>query len=101
MLVMATVSYGITCSNVWAITQTLAGPAAAGRWTGLQNFMGNLAGILAPALTGIVVDRTGHFFWAFAITACVSLLGSIAYIFAIGPVEPVIWNYEKRLEALS
>jgi len=96
MLVMATTSYGITCSNVWAITQTLAGPATAGRWTGLQNFMGNLAGIIAPALTGIVVDRTGHFFWAFAITASVSLLGSLAYTFAIGPVEPVLWSCEKR-----
>ncbi len=95
MLVMATTSYGITCSNVWAITQTLAGPATAGRWTGLQNFMGNLAGIIAPALTGIVVDRTGHFFWAFAITASISLLGSIAYTFAIGPVEPVLWSCEK------
>jgi hypothetical protein len=58
MLVVATASYGITCSNVWAITQTLAGPATAGRWTGLQNFMGNFAGILAPAVTGIVVYRT-------------------------------------------
>lgn len=95
MLVVATASYGITCSNVWAITQTLAGPATAGRWTGLQNFMGNFAGILAPAVTGIVVDRTAHFFWAFAITACVSLLGSMAYVFAIGPVRPAVWNLQK------
>jgi MFS transporter, ACS family, D-galactonate transporter len=99
MLGMATASYGITCSNVWAITQTLAGPDAAGRWTGLQNFVGNFAGIIAPALTGFVVDRTGHFFWAFAITACVSLLGSIAYAFAIGTVEPVAWNVESSAES--
>jgi ACS family D-galactonate transporter-like MFS transporter len=92
MLVLATASYGICCSNVWAITQTLAGPAAAGRWTGLQNFMGNFAGIAAPALTGFVVDRTGHFFWPFAIAASVALLGSFAYMFVIGPVEPVAWQ---------
>jgi ACS family D-galactonate transporter-like MFS transporter len=92
MLVMATASYGICCSNVWAITQTLAGPAAAGRWTGLQNFAGNFAGMIAPVLTGFVVDRTGHFFWAFAIAAGISVLGSIAYGFAIGPVEPVEWG---------
>ena len=101
MLVLATTSYGITCSNVWAITQTLAGPATAGRWTGLQNFMGNLAGILAPVVTGFVVDRTGHFFWAFAVTACVSVLGSMAYVFAIGPVEPAAWNLENGSDALS
>jgi MFS family permease len=92
MLVMATASYGITCSNVWAITQTLAGPAAAGRWTGIQNFLGNLAGITAPALTGFILDRTGHFFWPFAITAGVALLGSVAYAFVIGPVQPVTWK---------
>jgi ACS family D-galactonate transporter-like MFS transporter len=91
MLVLATASYGICCSNIWAITQTLAGPSAAGRWTGLQNFTANFAGILAPALTGFVVDRTGHFFWPFAITASVALMGSFAYIFGIGPVEPVTW----------
>lgn len=92
MLVLATASYGMCCSNVWAITQTLAGPAAAGRWTGLQNFVGNLAGITAPALTGFIVDRTGHFFLAFAITAGVSLLGSIIWVFFIGPVVPVAWS---------
>jgi len=44
----------MSASNIWAITQTLAGPYAAGRWTGLQNFVGNLAGVVAPALTGFV-----------------------------------------------
>jgi ACS family D-galactonate transporter-like MFS transporter len=92
MLVLATASYGICCSNVWAITQTLAGPAAAGRWTGVQNFVGNFAGIIAPALTGFVVDRTGHFFIAFAIAATFSVLGAISYIFIIGSVQPVHWN---------
>ncbi len=95
MLVMATASYGICCSNVWAITQTLAGPAAAGRWTGLQNFVGNFAGVIAPALTGLVVDRSGHFFWAFAIAACVTSLGALAYAFAIGAVKPVEWRLER------
>jgi MFS transporter, ACS family, D-galactonate transporter len=94
MLGLATASYGICASNVWAITQTLAGPAAAGRWTGLQNFMGNFAGIIAPALTGFVVDRTGHFFWPFAIAAGVALLGSVAYMFVIGPVRPVLWKIQ-------
>jgi len=99
MLVLATVGYGICCSNVWAITQTLAGPAAAGRWTGLQNFMGNFAGITAPAVTGFVVDLTGHFFWAFFITAVFSLLGALCWIFIVGPVEPVSWEPRRICEA--
>jgi MFS transporter, ACS family, D-galactonate transporter len=101
MLLLATTSYGICCSNVWAITQTLAGPAAAGRWTGLQNFVGNFAGITAPALTGFIVSRTGHFAWAFSITAAVALAGAIIWVFFVGAVEPVTWKPAWTSEAVT
>jgi len=92
MLMLASIAYGAYTSNLWATTQTLAGPQAAGRWTGFQNFVGNLSGILAPAITGFVVDRTGHFFAAFAITAVVAVLGSLSWVFAVGRVEEVNWG---------
>ncbi len=81
----------MSSSNIWAITQTLAGPYAAGRWTGMQNFVGNLSGIVAPALTGFVLDRTGHFYWPFAILSVVALLGSLSWVFLVGPVREVTW----------
>jgi ACS family D-galactonate transporter-like MFS transporter len=81
---------GLCTSNLWAITQTLAGPLAAGKWTGVQNFAGNFAGI-APALTGFVVGRTGHFFWAFTVAAGVLLGGAMSWAFIVGRVEPVQW----------
>jgi MFS family permease len=87
---------GLCTSNLWAITQTLAGPLAAGKWTGLQNFVGNFAGIVSPALTGFVVERTGHFFWAFAVTAGVLLGGAISWAFVVGPVKPVEWVSQRR-----
>jgi MFS transporter, ACS family, D-galactonate transporter len=83
---------GLCTSNLWAITQTIAGPQAAGKWTGLQNFAGNLAGVVSPALTGMVVDRTGHFFWAFVVAATVLLVGSLSWVFVVGRVEPVVWR---------
>ena len=95
MVVMATIGYGICSSNVWAITQTLAGPQAAGRWTGVQNFMGNLAGIVAPALTGFVVNRTGEFFWPFLITAGMSAMGTLCWVFFVGPVRQVAWRVQN------
>ena len=61
LLLLACVAFGTYTSNHWAITQTLAGPLAAGRWTSLQNGIGNLSGIVASWLTGVVVDRTGSF----------------------------------------
>jgi len=91
MAVLVAASLGVCSSNVWAITQTLAGPSAAGRWTGIENFVGNLGGAVAPALTGFVLGRTGHYFWAFAITAVVSLLGALSWAFWIGRIEPVVW----------
>lgn len=94
-IILTTSSLGMSSSNVWAITQTLAGPQAAGRWTGLQNFVGNFAGIVAPALTGFVLERTGNFFWPFAITAVMCLLGAASWIFLIGPVKQVAWGAES------
>jgi nitrate/nitrite transporter NarK len=84
--------WGISASNTWAITQTLAGPQAAGKWTGLQNFLGNLAGWIAPVVTGFVVDKTGRFFWAFIITAVIALLGSLSWIFIVGALRQVDWS---------
>jgi MFS transporter, ACS family, D-galactonate transporter len=104
--VLATLFLFVTCigagmctSNLWAITQTLAEPLAAGKWTGLQNFVGNFAGLVSPALTGYVVDRTGHFFWAFAVAAGVLLCGALSWAFVIGPVEPVEWKSHATLSA--
>jgi len=92
LLLLAFAAGGMCGSNIWAITQTLAGPRMAGRWTGLQNFVGNLAGVSAPAVTGFVIDYTGRFFVAFVIMAVVALLAALSYIFVIGPVKEIAWE---------
>jgi ACS family D-galactonate transporter-like MFS transporter len=91
-LILGVIFFAVSASNVWAITQTLAGPAAAGRWTGFQNFAGNTAGIVAPTLTGWILSRTGEFDWAFLVTVGVALIGMASWIFLVGRVEPVIWG---------
>jgi MFS transporter, ACS family, D-galactonate transporter len=93
-LVLGVMSFAVASSNLWTITQTLAGPAAAGRWAGVQNFVGNLAGVVAPALTGWIVDRSGEFYWAFVILVGVVLLGVVSWVFVVGPVRPVIWRHK-------
>jgi MFS transporter, ACS family, D-galactonate transporter len=92
LLLLAFAAGGMCGSNIWAITQTLAGPRMTGRWTGLQNFLGNLAGIIAPAVTGFVVDYTGHFILAFVIMAVVALLAALSYFYVIGPVKEIAWE---------
>ena len=95
LLILACISFGIYTSNLWAITQTLAGPRAAGKWTGFQNGFGNLAGVAAPWLTGWVVDKTGQFYWAFVVAAGFVLLGAVISVFGIGPVERVKFRSER------
>ncbi len=92
LLLTAGIFFGVQSAPLGAITQTLAGPRAAGKWMGVQNLCANMAGVLAPLITGQVVDRTGRFYFAFAIAAAVTLLGAAAYGFVIERVEPIHWN---------
>jgi MFS transporter, ACS family, D-galactonate transporter len=92
LLITACLSFGVVSSNFWAITQTLAGPHAVGQWTGCQNGFGNLAGIFAPYLSGVLVAATGSFIPAFIAAAAASVVGSALYLFVVRRVEPVDWN---------
>jgi ACS family D-galactonate transporter-like MFS transporter len=90
-LIAVGVGSGISGADIFAFSQTLAGPEAAGRWTGLQNGFGNLAGVIAPALTGFAPDRTGSFVAPMMITTAVLMVGAMAWVFVVGRVEQVNW----------
>jgi ACS family D-galactonate transporter-like MFS transporter len=83
---------GISVCNSWAISQMLAGPRMVGRWVGVQNFVGNLGGAVAPVLTGFLLSRTGSFYWPFLITAVVAWIGGLSWWFVVGPLDEVDWN---------
>jgi ACS family D-galactonate transporter-like MFS transporter len=91
-LCLAGLCHGVSTSNIWAVTQTLAGPRMVGRWIGVQNFVGNLAGGIGPALTGLLVQRTGHYLWPFFVAAGVTWIGALSWVFIVGPVEQVEWE---------
>ena len=92
MLGLTGIFLGISICNSWAIPQTLAGPRMVGRWVGVQNFVGNLAGAVAPALTGFLLDRTGSFYWPFCLTAVIAWIGAASWWFVVGPLEEVDWE---------
>jgi len=95
-LFCAGVAFGLNTPTLLAIAQTLAGPQVAGRWTGIQNCVGNLAGIVAPIITGFVVDRSGQYYWAFIIAAAVVTVGIVAWGLVIGTVAPLNWGAETH-----
>lgn len=82
-LLLACGAFGIYASNVFSLTQTLAGPEAAGRWTGIQNTCGNVAGIISPIVTGWIVGRTGLFAFAFLAAGGACLLGAASFRFLV------------------
>jgi ACS family D-galactonate transporter-like MFS transporter len=100
-VIVGVIFFGGSSSNIWTITQTLAGPKASGRWAGLQCFFGNLAGIVAPAVTGFVLQRTGEFFWAFVIMTGFALASAASWIFFVGRVEPVVWRATPDTRGIS
>lgn len=101
LLILACLAFGIYTSNLFAISQTLAGPRAAGKWTSFQNGFGNFAGVLAPWLTGKVVDETGSFYVAFLVAACFALCGALNFVFGVGPIREVKWPERVRLATLD
>ena len=90
-LFIALIGSGLNTAGIYAIGQTLAGPRSAGKWVSFQNAAGNVAGMIGPIITGLVVDATGRFAWAFAISAAVGLAGAVGWGLVIRKVEPVVW----------
>jgi ACS family D-galactonate transporter-like MFS transporter len=92
ILAVASVGYGAFASSHWAITQTLAGPGFAGRWSSLQNGVANLSGIVAPWTAGLIVQLNGSSRLAFAVTGVVALAGALIWGLLVRRVEPVQWD---------
>jgi MFS family permease len=101
VLSLSGVFVGFVGGTCWTVSQTLAGPRMAGRWVGVQNFVGNFAGAVAPALTGYLLGRTGQFYWAFLIAAAVSWVGALSWVIIVGPIEPVDWDKKIDVSQLG
>jgi MFS family permease len=83
---------GLSSPGTFAISQILAGPNAAARWVGVQNALANVAGMVAPQLTGELVYRTHHYTSAFVVAALINILGVFAWVRIVGRVSPVSWS---------
>jgi MFS transporter, ACS family, D-galactonate transporter len=94
LFLLACFGFGFASSNHWAVTQTLAGPSAASKWTGFQNCFGNFAGVAAGWVTGEIVNKTKSFDGAFLVVALMLVMGTFSYLFIIPELKPI--NWEKR-----
>lgn len=94
LLIATCCALGMFTANVWAMTQTLAGPAA-GSWTGIQNCIGNMGGVVSPLVVGWTVQQSGNYQIAFYATAVVMILGAAAYLLLVGPIAAVDWSNDE------
>lgn len=101
VLILAFVFLGLWSSNNWALTQLLSGSRAAGKWTGLQNCIGNFAGLIGPYVSGVALQATHSFVAAFAIACAVLLVGVLGYWLVVGKPIEVSWRAESASDQVT
>ncbi len=89
-LILTSLCFGTITGILFVCGQTLAGPASAGRWIGVQSAVGNLAGITGPVITGAIVDTAGYG-PTFALTAGIIIAGGLVFAFGVPRIAPVDW----------
>lgn len=78
---------GLATGNLLVILQSCAPPAETGLWTGVYNFVGNIAGILSPLITGFLIAQTGSYTPPFVLAATLIALGPLAFWLIVGDLN--------------
>ncbi len=89
LLTISLSGLGIASPNTWTLTQAVSSKQIVGTVSGIQNFGGNVGGILAPMVTGFIVQVTGSFALALGLCGVILVGGMIAYW----------WLVEEKVEA--
>jgi MFS family permease len=79
LLLASLCGLGIASPNTWSLTQACCSKRLVGTVSGIQNFGGNIGGIVAPWLTGAIAYRTGSFAAAFALCGVILIGGTLSY----------------------
>ena len=79
LLLGAAALVGLSTGNILALLQHVAPRGEVGLWTGILNFAGNISGIVAPVVTGLLIASTGSYYPGFVVSVIVLLCGLPAY----------------------
>ena len=88
---LAYASLTFTGANVWTVGSEIAPtPNHVASIAGIQNFAGNLAGIMISNFTGVMLVITkGSFLVPLATAGALCVVGAFSYLFIVGKVEPL------------
>jgi nitrate/nitrite transporter NarK len=87
LLVIGGSLVGLATGNLLVILQACSPHEEIGLWTGIYNFIGNVAGILAPLITGILIKTTGSYTPAFVLAAVSIAAGQLAFWLIVGKLK--------------
>ena len=78
----------LTTASVNSLPIDLASRANVGTLSSIQNFFGNIGAVLAPIVTGYLVNSTGSFTIALVVAGGLAFFGAASYVFVLGDIEP-------------
>ncbi len=88
--IMSVAFFGQGMVNLgWTLISDVAPKSMIGLTGGVFNLCANLAGIVTPIVIGLVVQWTGSFYGALFYVGLLGIVGALAYVFVVGPVERV------------
>jgi sugar phosphate permease len=77
----------MTTASANSLPIDLASRSTVGTLSSIQNFFGNIGAVLAPIITGYLVNSTGSFTIALVVAGGLALFGAVAYLFVLGDLE--------------
>jgi MFS family permease len=88
LLIMGGCLVGLSAANQLVLLQGCTPPKEIGLAVGIYNFVGNMAGIVQPLVTGLVIKLSGGSYTLAFVLAAVMLAASIlSYWFVVGPMR--------------
>lgn len=92
-IVLLSISYTAVISastGIWSIPGDIANNKdQVGRIGGIQNTFSNIAGIVAPIITGTLFGITHSFVLPLIISGLLAILGAFSYWFIVGEIKPL------------
>ncbi|GER86148.1 putative transporter YybO [Dictyobacter vulcani] len=73
----------------WSIPSIIAPKGTVGSVGSIMNMLGNLSGIAAPIVAGLVIDNTNSFAANFLIAGAILVVGIFCFIFLLGRIEQI------------
>lgn len=86
-LLMGASFAGLATGNLIVVVQCCAPPEHVGVWTGVENFAGNLAGVVAPLAVGLLIKSSGSYVPGFTVGGIVLIVGILGYGVIVGELK--------------